>query len=74
MKLTEVIKIWDILHTKDTGELGYCDLERAIDTIVGVENDVSFNQPRSEIAWVDKLPAPVQKFREMILSLLPETP
>ncbi|KKM77612.1 hypothetical protein LCGC14_1368280 [marine sediment metagenome] len=40
MKLTAVIEIWDELHTKDTGELGFCDLEKAIETVDGIENDV----------------------------------
>jgi len=40
MKLTEVIAVWDILHVKQTGELGYCDLEEAIEKVVGIENDV----------------------------------
>jgi hypothetical protein len=43
MKLTDVIKVWDILHVKDTGELGYSDLENAIDATCGVENDVFIN-------------------------------
>jgi len=39
MKLSDVIKVWDILHVRDTGELGFCDLERAIDAVVGTQND-----------------------------------
>ncbi len=39
MKLTNVIMIWDLLHIKDTGDLGFCDLEKAIDQIVGVKNN-----------------------------------
>ncbi len=39
MKLTDVIKVWEIIHVKDVGELGYCDLEKAIEKVVGVEND-----------------------------------
>lgn len=46
MKLTEVIAIWDKLHIKDTGELGYCDLEIAIEKVVGIENDISPCQPK----------------------------
>lgn len=41
MKLTEVIAIWDILHIKDTGELGYCDLEKAVEQVCSIENDVA---------------------------------
>ncbi len=40
MKLTEVIAIWDILHVKDVGDLGYCDLQAAIEEVAGIENDV----------------------------------
>lgn len=40
MKLSSVIAIWEILHSKDTGELGYCDLEKAIEQSVGIENDI----------------------------------
>ena len=47
MKLTEVIKVWEELHIKDTGELGYCDLDRAIEKVVGVEDDVLSCQPSS---------------------------
>jgi hypothetical protein len=45
MKLTDVIKVWDELHVKDTGELGYCDLESAIEKVCGVDNDVDASQP-----------------------------
>ena len=45
MKLSQVIAIWDLLYVKD---IGYCDLEKAIDKVVGVENDVCANQPTSE--------------------------
>ncbi len=40
MKLTDVIKIWDILHVKDTGELFCCDLQDALEEVVGIENNV----------------------------------
>lgn len=39
MKSSDVIKIWEILHDRNTGDIGYCDLDEAIDTVVGVEND-----------------------------------
>jgi len=45
MKLSEIIKVWELLHTKDTGELGYADLEKAIESVVGVENDITPCQP-----------------------------
>ncbi len=50
MKLTDIIKVWDIIHVHDIGELGYCDLERAIEKIVGVENDIN---PCNEIELVE---------------------
>jgi hypothetical protein len=46
MKLTYVIEVWDKLHKKDTGEIIYADLEKAIEEVVGVENDVSLYQPQ----------------------------
>jgi len=45
MKLTEVIEVWEKLHTRDTGEIGFCYLERAIDEAVGVQNDINSCQP-----------------------------
>jgi len=40
MYLTDIIKIWEELHVKDTGEIGFCNLEEAIDKICGVRNDI----------------------------------
>lgn len=40
MKLSAVIEVWDILHAKDCGELGYYDLEAAIEKADGIENDI----------------------------------
>ena len=48
MKLTDVIKVWEILHVKDVGEIGFCDLEKAIDETIGIENDISPCQPKTE--------------------------
>jgi len=45
MKLSEVIRIWERLHIKDTGELGFCDLADAIEEVVGLANDISEYQP-----------------------------
>lgn len=45
MKLTDIIEIWDRLHIVDTGELGYCDLEKAIEEVVGIKNDIPKRQP-----------------------------
>lgn len=36
MTLTQLIAAWDLLHVKDTGELGFCDLQKALEE-VGVE-------------------------------------
>ena len=55
MKLTEVIKIWDELHIKDPGEIGFCDLERAIDKVVGIENDINPCQPQYDRALRDEI-------------------
>lgn len=47
MKLTKVIEIWDLLHCKDTGELIYTDLEKAIEQVDGIENDVDASMPKT---------------------------
>jgi hypothetical protein len=49
MKLSDVIKVWDILHTQNIGTLGYCDLEKAIENIVGIENDLPITHPQKVI-------------------------
>ena len=46
MKLSDIITVWDILHLKDTGEVGFCDLQDALETVVGVENDIPGCQPQ----------------------------
>ena len=45
MKLTDVILIWQELHPMNVNELGYCALERAIEKVVGIQNDVDGSQP-----------------------------
>lgn len=45
MKLTDVIAVWNLLHIKDSGDIGFCDLEKAIDKVVGIENDVPSHCP-----------------------------
>lgn len=45
MKLTDVIEIWDRLHVKDTGEVGYSDLQEAVQQVVGIEHNISKEQP-----------------------------
>lgn len=41
MKLSDVNKIWEVLSTfHHTGDVEFCDLERAIEVIVGIENDI----------------------------------
>lgn len=56
MKLTDVIGIWDILHTRDVGELGYCDLEKAVEAVVGVEDDISSCRPSYKRSQQQKEP------------------
>lgn len=42
MRLTQLIAAWDILHLKDTGEMGFCDLDKALtDSGVVIENDAA---------------------------------
>ena len=50
MKLTTVINLWDRLHKKDIGELGFCDLADAIEAEVGLENDICPNPPSVGLA------------------------
>ena len=45
MNLSDVIKIWDIIHTNDLRGLDFCDLEKAIDKVVGVKNDIDARYP-----------------------------
>jgi len=45
MKLSELIKVWEILHQGDLGELGFCDLADVIERVVGLEKDISLCQP-----------------------------
>ena len=45
MRLSETIAVWDTLHVKDTGEIGYNDLVEAIVKTVGIENDIYPCQP-----------------------------
>jgi len=48
--LTQLIKAWDILHVKDTGDMGFCDLEKALASVgVTVHNDVNSCQPNEEV-------------------------
>ena len=46
MKLSQLIKTWDILHVKDVGEIGFCDLDEALQKAgVVIQNDISSCQP-----------------------------
>ena len=45
MMLTDVIAIWEELHIMDTGDVGYCDLEKAIESVCGIENDIPNELP-----------------------------
>ena len=48
MKLTEVMEVWELLHVKHVGDLGCCDLEQAIEEVIGIENDVPRYPPTLE--------------------------
>ncbi len=39
MKLNDVVKIWDLIQYKDIGELEFCDLQNAVDQVVGIEKE-----------------------------------
>lgn len=61
MKLTDVMRIWDILQSKNCGELGYCDIESAIEAVVGIQEDIRKEQPTNK-AWRYEGPIPEAKF------------
>jgi len=53
LKLSEVIRVWEHLHHKDTGDVGFADLERAIrHSGIEVENDISPCQPEVAVREV----------------------
>ena len=40
IKLSEIIDVWEILHMKHTGEIGYCDVQNALEEVgVQIQND-----------------------------------
>ena len=45
MKLTEIMAVWEILHVKDVGDLGYCDLQDAIEKVCAAQDDVDADAP-----------------------------
>lgn len=78
MKLTQVISVWEILHTADVGELGYCDLEKAVAEVVGIENDISPCQPSVDeiptlLASEDEIPKDITALRKEVDTCLRST-
>ncbi len=48
--LTEVIKVWEILHVKDVGEIGFCDLVSAMEEVgIKIINDIPGHQPMQKV-------------------------
>ena len=46
IKLSEVLAIWDEMsRIAPTAVKGFCDLDKACEKVVGVENDISPCQP-----------------------------
>ena len=44
MKLTQLIEVWEALTIHDTGDLGFCDLEAALEEAgVVIINDIPGN-------------------------------
>ena len=43
--MSEVGKVWDILHQGEVGECGLCDLADTIEAVVGLQNDIVPWQP-----------------------------
>ena len=51
MKLSQLLKAWDMLHVMDVGEVGLCDLDKALtEAGVIIENDCNPCQPASQQA------------------------
>ena len=49
VKLSELIAAWDTLHKKDTGDIGFCDLDAALSAAgVVVVNDIEGVEPPEE--------------------------
>jgi len=47
IKLSELIEVWEILHVKDTGDIGFCDVDKALQDVgVTIVNDCSSEQPK----------------------------
>ncbi len=47
MKLSQLIAAWEILHVKDVGDMGFCDLDSALTASgVVIENDCLTPDPR----------------------------
>lgn len=50
---TEVVAIWDELTANsDVGDLTYCDLERAVNRVVGVNPDIGAGAPVSDATMI----------------------
>lgn len=50
IKQSEIIIVWDILHRKNTGDVGYSDLDEAMSEVLGVEMDVADQEPEQPSA------------------------
>lgn len=56
MKLGHVIEIWNLIKCRTAqGRLDYCDLEKAIDKVVGIENNLYPSRPKLKIPRVQCL-------------------
>lgn len=61
MNLTDVIAVWDELHKKNVGELGFSDLRYAIEKVVGIHDDTgatNHNYPPMQRNVTSKSAAP----------------
>ena len=42
MKLSKLVAVWEILHQRDTGDMGFCDMVDALEKCgVVIENDLA---------------------------------
>ena len=49
MLMSQLVAAWELLHVKNTGDIGFCDLEAALELAgVELENDVP-TEPRRPV-------------------------
>jgi len=50
MLMSQLVRAWELLHVKNTGDIGFCDLEAALELAgVELENDVPTERPKAPV-------------------------